>query len=233
MIEVDRLMLEKYNINLFQMMENAGRSLAILGKELYLPDDLKNPKITILSGTGGNGGGGLVAGRRLANWGYKVIILLSKHYNDYKGIVSHQLDILKNMNVDIVEFSKYIEEFKSDLIIDALLGYNINGNPKLNTKKMIEWAMKRKKNDNTQIISLDLPSGIGPNGEVYDPAIKADSTLTLALPKVSMFKDESKPYFGELYLADISVPPMLYKSEKINLDVDFLFRKNDIIKICE
>ena len=35
MIEVDRLMIEKYGIELLQMMENAGRNLAHLASERF------------------------------------------------------------------------------------------------------------------------------------------------------------------------------------------------------
>ena len=56
MIEVDRLMIEEYKIELFQMMENAGRCLAILAGNRFLKST--PARITILAGTGGNGGGG-------------------------------------------------------------------------------------------------------------------------------------------------------------------------------
>ena len=72
MIEVDRLMIEKYKIDLVQMMENAGRNLARLAQELYLPHGQTNQPIVVLAGTGGNGGGALVSARRLLSWGYKV-----------------------------------------------------------------------------------------------------------------------------------------------------------------
>ena len=35
MIEVDRLMIEKWQISLIQMMENAGRNLAALARHLF------------------------------------------------------------------------------------------------------------------------------------------------------------------------------------------------------
>ena len=72
MIEVDRLMIEKYGFELIQMMENAGRALALVAKQVFLKNDLKNKKIAVLAGTGGNGGGALVAARRLSSWGGEV-----------------------------------------------------------------------------------------------------------------------------------------------------------------
>jgi len=61
---VDRAMVEDLHIELVQMMENAGRGLAELAITRFSPSS-----VTVLSGPGGNGGGGLVAARQLANRG--------------------------------------------------------------------------------------------------------------------------------------------------------------------
>jgi hypothetical protein len=59
MREVDRLMIEEFAISLEQMMENAGRNLALLARHL-LGGDARGRRVLVLAGTGGNGGGGLV-----------------------------------------------------------------------------------------------------------------------------------------------------------------------------
>ena len=64
MVEVDRIMIDQLHIELLQMMENAGRSLARLVLDLTAP-----ATVTVYAGSGGNGGGGLVAARHLANAG--------------------------------------------------------------------------------------------------------------------------------------------------------------------
>ncbi|MCI4646813.1 NAD(P)H-hydrate epimerase, partial [Phaeodactylibacter sp.] len=71
MIEVDRLMTEFYGITLLQMMENAGRCLAILARDRFLDGIPAGKMVAILVGKGHNGGGALVAAHRLINWGAK------------------------------------------------------------------------------------------------------------------------------------------------------------------
>ena len=56
MVEVDRVMIEDLGIELLQMMENAGRNLATLIIDRFAPGS-----VTVLAGSGGSGGGGLVA----------------------------------------------------------------------------------------------------------------------------------------------------------------------------
>jgi len=73
MAEIDRIMIEDMGITLLQMMENAGRSLADLTIELFAPRS-----VSILAGSGGNGGGGLTAARHLHNLGVEVTVSLSR-----------------------------------------------------------------------------------------------------------------------------------------------------------
>jgi len=65
MIEVDRAMREDYRIELIQMMENAGRSLAHLARVRFLDGNPSGKHVVVLAGTGGNAGGALVCICRL------------------------------------------------------------------------------------------------------------------------------------------------------------------------
>ncbi len=78
MVEVDRVMVEDFRIELMQMMENAGRNLALLAGKRFLDGDPSGKRVAILAGSGGNGGGALVCARHLHNWGGGVQVLLAK-----------------------------------------------------------------------------------------------------------------------------------------------------------
>src|SRR5262249_57998507 len=65
MREVDRIAVEETGPNLYQMMENAGRNLALLAMDL-LGEGWRQADILVLAGSGGNGGGGVFAARPLA-----------------------------------------------------------------------------------------------------------------------------------------------------------------------
>ena len=227
MIEVDRLMIEKYKIELIQMMENAGRSLALVAKARFFKNKPKGQKIIVLAGTGGNGGGAMVCARRLSSWGFQVEVYITDAQK-MTPLPSHQLEILRNMDVHIgnPEDLSGIEEER--LIIDGIIGYSLSGCPTGSAEIMIKWA-----NESTAtVLALDTPSGIDmTTGTVYEPAIKAKATLTLALPKKGLFADSVKPFRGILFLGDISVPPGLYREPTLKINVDNLFRRSDIIRI--
>ena len=83
MIEVDRIMTEDYNVPLELMMENAGLALARIAAK-YL--DSVEKSIGIVVGSGNNGGGGLVAARRLHNWGFDVHVIIPKGNEAFKPV---------------------------------------------------------------------------------------------------------------------------------------------------
>lgn len=231
MAEVDRLMVQKYQIELAQMMENAGRAVALVGSTVFLNGNPRGKKIAVLAGTGGNGGGAMVAARRLHNWGADVRVIISKPAGRMTPAPAQQLSILRNMEVS-VQLPNALEslEEKFDLIIDGVIGYNLDGDPRGGAKKMINWA-----NENTaSVLSIDTPSGIDlTSGTIYDPVIKADATLTLALPKKGLFEDPVKAVRGPLFLADISVPPALYAEPSLKIKIGTLFANGDILLIEE
>jgi NAD(P)H-hydrate epimerase len=221
MAEVDRLMIHVYHIELLQMMENAGRNFADCAQTLTKTDS--RPTFLILCGSGNNGGGGLVAARHLINRGFQVEIILTHEEDQLKTIPKHQWFILKKMGVNLASEPKINEV---DLVLDAIIGYGLRGSPRGNAAKWIEKINAA----NIPTLSLDVPSGLDLTmGTPLEPCIQASATLTLALPKTGLLTPEAKPFVGDLYLADISVPNHLYKT--LNLEVGPIFKKQAIIKL--
>ncbi len=135
MREVDRIMVEEYGIGFLQMMEEAGRNLTEVARTI-LGRELSGKKIVVLVGPGNNGGGGMVAARHLANGGAAVMLILAQEPTRLREIPAHQYATLSRIGVRTVVFdSANAEELssclgRSDLVIDALLGYSLNGPPR-------------------------------------------------------------------------------------------------------
>lgn len=228
MIEVDRLMVEEYHINLIQMMENAGRCLAILTKEHFFNGDVAGKNIVVMAGTGGNGGGALVAARRLHNWGAKVQVFTTAVVEKFTPIPQHQFKILKRMGVSIQLADEINGLGTPDAILDGIIGYSLNGNPHGFAASMIHWTNSQK----TPIVALDTPSGLDlTSGKLYEPIIRATATLTLAMPKKGLFAKDARSVVGELYVGDISVPNELYQEKNLGLQPTNIFRYSDIVRL--
>ena len=108
-------MAEKYGILLIQMMENVDRDLAQLAHCRFLAGDPRGQWVLALTGTGGNGGGGLVCARRLHDWGAEVRVRTTAPADRFTDISGHQSAILERMKVplDVVDSE---EEAPADLI---------------------------------------------------------------------------------------------------------------------
>ncbi len=231
MIEVDRLMTDVLKIELMQMMENAGRNLARLCVHRFLHDP-QSKRVMVMAGTGGNGGGALVAARRLHQWGAEVSVMTTKEDEAYSGVPAHQLGILRRLGVEInsseVPDSESDSGIKPDIILDGLIGYSLKGTPRGRAAELMAWANEV---DST-VVALDTPSGLdSTTGEAHVPTIVADSTMTLALPKAGLFSEGAKPYVGELYLSDIGVPNWVYQEIGRESDLGRMFIQSDIVRI--
>ena len=56
--------------------------------------------------------------------------------------------------------------------------------------------------------------------------------MTLALPKEGLRAAGVDEQVGELYLADISVPPELYAQPALGLNVGHIFAQGDIVRLA-
>jgi NAD(P)H-hydrate epimerase len=228
MVEVDRAMVEDYGIDLARMMENAGRALALLARVRFLDGDVTGHRVVVLAGSGGNGGGGMVCARRLAAWGADVEVHLSKPADEIEGVPGEQLAILDRMAVPVYEPGETPDLTGADLVVDALLGYSLRGAPRGTALALIDAANLAL----APVLALDVPSGLdATTGDAPGVAVIADVTMTLALPKIGLSDPAAEPYVGELYLADIGVPPALYAREPLGLDVGPIFAAQEIIQL--
>jgi NAD(P)H-hydrate epimerase len=196
MREVDRVAIEETGPNLFQMMENAGRNLA--GQALdMLGAGWTNARIVVLAGSGGNGGGGICAARHLANRDVNVALVLAEpdRLNEIPAFQRKVFDSTPGRVVD----RRAVHDERANLIVDALIGYGLHSAPSGSAAELIAWANQT----GASILALDLPSGLdATTGECPGACIRANTTLTLALPKTGL---GSHP-LGDLWLADIGIP---------------------------
>jgi NAD(P)H-hydrate epimerase len=199
MREVDRIAVDEMGLGVLQMMENAGRSLALHVIEML---GRAGGRVVVLAGSGGNGGGGLCCARHLHNRGFAVDVVLSRAPGEMRGPACAQLEILRAAGVEPAgDASAALAQ--AELTVDALVGYSLQGAPRGRVAALIEACNRYSR----RTLSLDVPSGLdATSGETPGVVVYAERTLTLALPKTGL---RHAP--GALYLADIGIPPEVYR----------------------
>jgi NAD(P)H-hydrate epimerase len=207
MREVDRVAVEELGPNLFQMMENAGRNLALTAFEM-LGAEWRSAPIVVLAGAGGNGGGGICAARHMANHGADVTVVVTRP-EGLSPVTADQLDVYRATAGRSESLSR-IERLKPALVVDALIGYGLAGRPRGASLAMLDWA----KAQTSPILALDVPSGVDTaTGAAPGAHIRAGITMTLGLPKTGLGVAAT----GHLHLADVGIPAAVYR--RVGIDV--------------
>lgn len=204
MAQVDARTIDGYGVSLIQMMENAGCTLARLARQRFFDGDARGRRVDVLAGPGGNGGGVLAAARRLHGWGATVQVWLSQA-DALSAAAVQQWRCLQRLGVVL-----RVEQHPgtgADLLLDGLLGYRLHGPPRDRCAQLITQANAAT----APILAMDLPSGLDPDlGKVHACTLQATATLTLAAPKPGLLTQAARAVVGDLYLADIGVPPAVY-----------------------
>jgi len=201
MREIDRIAVEQTGPTLLQMMEHAGMNLALSAIEM-LGAGWQRSHVIVLAGPGGNGGGGVCAARHLANRGIEVLVVTSRRPAEADGALAQQLMALGEAPARMISFAEAFDVADADLVIDAVLGYGVEGAPRGPV-----MGLTRAASAAARVLSLDVPSGIDADtGEAEGFSVSPERTLTLALPKSGLRADNA----GELWLADIGIPPGVY-----------------------
>lgn len=220
MAEVDRLAVGPFGISLLQMMEQAGSHLAELVR-LELGGDLRSRRVVVAAGPGNNGGGGLAAARHLANRGADVHVVLARPVARLTEAGRQQLASLLAMGVDccVLTYDLSDDELRADLaaadaLIDAILGYSLDGAPRDEIGRLIAFVSGAGR----PTVSLDVPSGMDPDtGFAPGDAVAATATLALGLPKAGLLTEAGRALAGRVYVGDIGLPAGLFA--RIGIDV--------------
>ena len=211
MREIDRIAVEEFGLGILQMMENAGRSLALNVIDMF---GSSTGEVTVLAGSGGNRGGGICCVRHLSNYGFKVHLLLDRDPQQLGGSTRHQFNILSKASLQPEELNDAGRLIRrAQVVVDALIGYSLKDSPKGRTAELISLCNQNAAN----VLSLDLPSGMNATtGETPGVVVYPTRTLTLALPKIGLHQVD-----GDLYLADIGIPLEVYQSLGISFEPFF------------
>lgn len=191
----------RMGLQIRQMMEVAGFQMARLIQ--LNEENLDGKRVLVVAGKGNNGGDAIACSRFLANWGAEILLVTPPDVNEHG---QHHLKLLKRMGISYIND---IDVFcQPNVIVDGIIGYSIRDPMRSPYVKWIEHINSLK----AKVYSYDLPSGLNPDdGSVHGVAVKADYTLTLAYPKKGLFIGQSKKHVGNLYLADIGIPEVVYE----------------------
>lgn len=208
---LDKTAIEEYGIPGLVLMENAGRQVVEVIRQVL--GEVRGKYVTIFIGKGNNGGDGLVAARHLLNMGAGVKVLALVDAGEISGDAAINLEIWRNMEQKVYSLHQgdsaniiKLVLMNTDLIVDAVYGTGFKGQVGERVGRIFEALSESGK----PIVAVDIPSGLeADTGMVNGPCIRASYTVTFGLPKLGLVLEPGAGYAGKVTVADISLPANL------------------------
>jgi NAD(P)H-hydrate epimerase len=215
MQNIDRRAIDVLGIPGLELMENAGNSVLEAIQEQF--GDPSGKAVAVICGKGNNGGDGFVVARKLYEQNAIIELYLVGEREAVTGDARTNLIRAEEMGLTVHEVHNADEVEITDsttLIVDAIFGTGFSGDIKEPYAGII-----RKINEHPAFVAaVDAPSGLdGATGEVSDPAVMADITVTFGLPKYGQAVYPGKSYCGYLMVADIGFPDQVIEEAEIEL----------------
>ena len=185
---------EFFGVSTETLMENAGKNTAKIILERFKPK-----RVAIFCGLGNNGGDGFVAARYLAKHCDVDLILIddpAKIKTDIARKNFERAKETKRIKITIFNVQAAQEIIRnSDVVVDALLGVGITGEPREPYRSCVLAINKFARGK--KIVAVDIPTGMGSN-----ISVKPDLTVTFHDVKEGMDEENS----GDIVIADIGIP---------------------------
>lgn len=207
--EYDRIAITGLGVAGTTLMENAGRGAADIIRRLMTESKAKN--ITVVCGTGNNGGDGFVVARHFAeekSAGIGLQIFLLCDPQRIKGDAAIKLAELRSagINPTLVASNNpavLVQALEtSDIVVDAIFGTGLTrpvSGPEAEAIKGMNACKAMR-------VALDLPSGLDADtGQELGIAVKASHTVSFACLKPGLVTPLGRGFAGKLHTVDLGV----------------------------
>jgi ADP-dependent NAD(P)H-hydrate dehydratase / NAD(P)H-hydrate epimerase len=200
-----------------RLMEHAGAAVAAAAHALAVDTGRwGHGPIVILCGPGNNGGDGLVAGRRLAVAGARVVVALiaadarpttPDAARNWDRIVRDERLTIVHAPVarDVAVLGRGVD--KAAIVVDALLGTGVRGPLREPIRSAVQ-LVNRAGVAGVPVLAVDTPTAVDlTSGDPSDPAVRADLTVTFHRPKTGLLTRTGRAFAGRVLVAPIGIPP--------------------------
>jgi len=212
MQSLDRRTIEETGVLGIELMERAGRSIAVELKQILADLASPSPYVLFLAGKGNNGGDAWVAARHLKQVGLHCEVWLAGLTSDLQGDARQAFDRADAAAVSWRQLAKEedwtegaIDWPLADVVVDGLLGTGSQGAPRGVIAAAVE-AMNRNEAGSYRV-ALDLPSGLDANmGFAEGLGVQADLTLTLGAAKIGLLQPPAWELTGSQRVLPIGLP---------------------------
>jgi NAD(P)H-hydrate epimerase len=198
---LDRLAVERGIATGYELMQRAGRAAWNLFRHRW-PEAAR---VTVLCGSGNNGGDGYVFARLAREQGREVTVLALKSPDALKGDALLAAADYVNAGGAVQQFSEAML-VGADVVVDAILGSGLDGGVSAAYSSVIDAVNTAQR----PVLALDLPSGLdAARGRVDGSAIHATETLAFVALTPGLFTGAGPAHTGIVRFAALDLPAEL------------------------
>jgi NAD(P)H-hydrate epimerase len=201
---IDRAAIDELGVPSLALMERAGRAVAEAALALAGP----RGRVLVVAGAGNNGGDGYVAARlvRAAGREARVVALVppARLSPDARAV----REAAERAQVPVEDLGELtpLEAGVGDVVVDALFGTGLSRAPEGAFARAIA-RIEEARVSGARVLAVDVPSGLSADtGRPLGPCVRADRTVTFALPKRGLVLHPGPSFAGEVTVADIGLP---------------------------
>lgn len=203
--DLDSYTIEHEPVASIDLMERAAQKLAAAIKQIW-PE---HKRIAVFAGSGNNGGDALAVARLLSADGYPIEAYLFNIHNHLSDecAKNRQRYIEHKGENTFKEITLNFDPPKlghDTLVVDGLFGIGTDKPLSGGFASLVKYINQSK----STVVSIDMPSGLMCDDNTYNiraNIVRADYTLTIGRPKLSMYFADSQPYIGHLQVLDIGL----------------------------
>jgi NAD(P)H-hydrate epimerase len=201
--QADEQARSQFGIEPIQLMEVAGWQVARFVDAFV--DGVHGKRVTVVAGSGNNGGDALVAARFLQQRG-AIVRASIVPTRDPKSLVARHALTIGRLGIPILEAPNGVDS-SADLLVDGLFGIGI----RLPLRDPAPGIIAAINASHVPIVAIDVPSGLdADSGAGREGAVRAAATITLVAPKTAL---RGSPNAGRVIVADIGMPIGVFSTE--------------------
>ncbi|MFT5578050.1 MAG: hydroxyethylthiazole kinase-like uncharacterized protein yjeF [Paraglaciecola psychrophila] len=200
--ELDRIAIDEFAIDAFELMWRAGTAVFELFAAVYP----SQKTLSVFCGKGNNGGDGYVIATLAARQGIEVEVIALAPLNSLSGAALQAWQLAQSEGIVPRQLDQWRPK-PGTVVIDALLGTGLSGAVRGDVRTAIEQINRSE----LPVIAVDLPSGIcADSGRVLAAAIMAQHTVCFIGLKRGLITGQAPDHTGIIHFAGLDVPSEVY-----------------------
>jgi len=210
--ELDRIVIEKFGISGYELMQRAGRFSFEILKKTFPHEVIFN----VICGSGNNAGDGYVLARLAIEDDDKNLVKIFNCFNPEKltGDAKRAYQDLLTLDPDVRDFYsndgmstnlETLEVVTKGIYVDAIFGTGLTRD--IDNENLVSFIKMINDSQNSRILSIDIPSGLNADtGSVMGVAVNADVTATFMGRKRGMYTHDGREYSGQIEFSELDIP---------------------------